>query len=115
MAQQVAAVYSKGVTVKKLLWLSFAEDGKCLGVVITEAEDVVEGAKKCRKNGVNPGGQVLSYEIPEDAKKERALPRDVLLSDKFLIKKGYIKLKDQPKKVRDALQGLKCAGDSCNR
>lgn len=86
-----------------LLWLSFATDDEFLGVVITEAPDVMAGAAKCHALGINPGGQVLSFEIPEDAPKERSYPRDTLLSAAFLQGDGHKKIKDCPLDVQEAL------------
>lgn len=49
-----------------LMWLSFAceDTGKFNGVVMTEAEDIIEGVKKTHALGINPGGQVVGYAIP---------------------------------------------------
>lgn len=50
-----------------LMWLSFAceDTGKFNGVVITEADEIIAGVRKTHALGVNPGGQVAGYRIPE--------------------------------------------------
>jgi hypothetical protein len=86
-----------------LMWLSFVRDGKFAGVVITEAMDVADAASKCWRIGVNPGGEIMSFQIPEDAAKERSYPRDTLLSEDFLKADGHKKIKDCPPDVQKAL------------
>lgn len=51
-------------------WLSFARKSECLGIVLAEAEGVVEAAAECSKHGCNPGGEILAVmtsELPEEA------------------------------------------------
>ena len=86
-----------------LLWLSFVNDDKFAGVVITEASDVGEAARKCWANGCNPGGQIMSFEIPEDAAKERGYPRDTILSEEFLQSDGHKKIKNCFPEIQKAL------------
>lgn len=86
-----------------LLWLSFADDDKFRGVVITEAEDVGEATQKLYRLGVNPGGQVLCFQIPPHAMKERGYPRDTILTAEFLQGDGHKKLKDCPPEVQREL------------
>ena len=50
-------------------WLSFAEEGKNLGIVIAEAESIKEAVDLCNKIGCNPGGEVLGVPM-------NALPKD---------------------------------------
>lgn len=86
-----------------LMWLSFVKDDKFAGVAIVEANDVADASRKCWQLGCNPGGQVLSFEIPEDAEKERSYPRGVLLSEDFLKRDGHKKIKDCPPDVQRTL------------
>jgi hypothetical protein len=86
-----------------LMWLSFVKGGKFAGVVITDAADVGEASLKCWRLGANPGGEIMSFEIPEDAALERSYPRDVLLSEEFLKADGHKKIKDVPPEVQKAL------------
>jgi hypothetical protein len=79
-----------------LLWLSFVKDGKFAGVVITDAPDVGVAALKCHAMGVNPGGEIMSFELPEDATRERGYPRDTLLNEEFLKADGQKKIVDLP-------------------
>ena len=87
----------------KLMWLSFVNDGKFAGVIITEAMGIADAVCKCHALGINPGGEVMSFEIPEDAQKERSYPRDVLLTEEFLKADGHKKIKDMdPEVIRAA-------------
>lgn len=86
-----------------LLWLSFVKDDVFQGVIITEAVDVAEAARKCHRLGINPGGEIVSFEIPEDAKLERGYPRDTLLDEAFLRADGHVKIKDAPPEIQEAL------------
>lgn len=52
------------------VWLSFADPDKpkgtqFLGVAIVEGEDVVDGAAEAHRLGINPGGEVLGYPLPD--------------------------------------------------
>ena len=85
-----------------LLWMSFSVRGKNAGVIITEAKDVIEGAEKAHKLGINPGGQVLAFPVPEDSP-EAKYPKDVLISSEEIEKLGKVtRIKNLPK-------GTKCA------
>ncbi len=46
-------------------YLSFAENKKWNGAVVVEAESVKEAASKAWQLGINPGGEVLAFEILE--------------------------------------------------
>lgn len=50
-----------------LMWLSFAceDTGNFNGVVMTEADDIIEGVIKTHVFNINPGGQVLGFRIPD--------------------------------------------------
>jgi len=51
----------------KLTYCSFADDERCRGVVILDGYlDPVMAALQARFLGINPGGQLLVFEIPED-------------------------------------------------
>jgi hypothetical protein len=47
-------------------WMSFADEGTCLGVVLIRARNMLEAVTLAHRLKINPGGQVLSYEMPED-------------------------------------------------
>ncbi len=53
---------------ERLFWISFADDdrGGFLGVVITETHGVGTAAEKCWELGINPGGQMVAWEIPPE-------------------------------------------------
>lgn len=74
----------------KLFWLSFCDSDKpkgtqFLGCVIIEAPDLVDAITKSHGLGVNPGGEVLSIEIPDEVR-DRFGPehRDKLLSREYV-------------------------------
>lgn len=46
-----------------LWWLSFANDGDFLGVLILEAFGFTDALDRSRKMGLNPGGEVRGYDI----------------------------------------------------
>ncbi len=48
-----------------LFWLSFCDD-KSLGAAIVEGADLLEAIKTAHRLGINPGGQVLSVQIPPE-------------------------------------------------
>lgn len=50
-------------------YVSFAEPGKCLGVLILNGDlDVIEAAKTAYALGLNPGGQVMAITAHHDDK-----------------------------------------------
>jgi hypothetical protein len=54
-----------------LIYMSFADPNKpegtqFLGAAIVEADDLAEATKKTWRLGINPGGEVLSFEVPEE-------------------------------------------------
>lgn len=88
---------------KHLWWLSFADEDRCRGIVITEEVDVVAAVAKCWALEINPGGQVMGFEIPYDCAEATTLPHNELMSEEFIISRGNIKLKDLPDEVLDAI------------
>lgn len=68
------------MTGSTLWWMSFAEESGFLGVVITEAGDVVGAVRKAHRLKVNPGGQVAAVPMHPDAPIGREW-RDRLLSE----------------------------------
>lgn len=58
-----------------LMWLSFCDDEKpkgsqFLGVIIIKASDVVDAVAKSHFLGINPGGEILAYELSDEASAE---------------------------------------------
>lgn len=45
-----------------VFWLSFADNG-FRGVVVTEAEDLRAAIRRTHRLGINPGGQIMSWEV----------------------------------------------------
>lgn len=74
------------------LWMSFCDTRKpkgeqFLGVVITRAKGIASAIEKTWALGINPGGEVMSYETdPSDIAAECF---DRLLSKHELVKAGY--------------------------
>jgi hypothetical protein len=52
-----------GMEVVMRWWLSFAVEGKCLGIVIAEADSLKQAIGECNLRGCNPGGEVLGVPI----------------------------------------------------
>jgi hypothetical protein len=51
---------------KSWWWLSFADDDGFRGVAIVQAGDVIEGVTEAWRLEINPGGGVLSVQIPDE-------------------------------------------------
>lgn len=67
-------------TEEKLHWCSFAGE-EFNGVVITTGTDPIGLASKAHRLGINPGGEMLSFEIPDEyVKKIPPEYRDKLLN-----------------------------------
>jgi hypothetical protein len=69
---------------ERTYWLSFADGERpagqqFLGVIVTRAWSIQAAIRRTHVLGVNPGGGVLSAELP-DSDQTRAIPRDRLLS-----------------------------------
>lgn len=48
-------------------WLSFVSDlDVALGVCIVRGEDLIHATTRAHELGINPGGQVLGFEVPDD-------------------------------------------------
>jgi hypothetical protein len=48
-------------------YLSFADDDGFHGAVIVEARGEAHALQQCHRLGINPGGQVALFAVPEDA------------------------------------------------
>lgn len=48
-------------------WLSFADDTGFRGGVMTRARGVVSAIQKTHRLGINPGGEVASTQLPDEA------------------------------------------------
>ena len=89
-----------------LFWLSFADSNRptgeqFLGVAIVEAIDIADATEKCWRLGINPGGEVLSVEVPEE-KYESYSPH----TNKLLTKEEVVRLFGppiSPKKLKQLL------------
>lgn len=81
---------------KKLQWLSFCDPNKpvgtqFLGVIISDAPGFIEAVDMAHLMGINPGGEVMGYELPDvDAKDIKPGHINKLLSHEELIDNDYI-------------------------
>ncbi len=55
----------EAVSPEQWWWLSFADASGFLGVAIVRAHGILSAATKARHLGINPGGDVRGYAIPE--------------------------------------------------
>ena len=75
------------------MWMSFCDTEKpkgqqFIGVVITRAKGMAHAIDKTHRLGINPGGEVMSYETnPDDIASEHF---DKLLTKDDLVAAGYI-------------------------
>lgn len=87
-------------------WISFADDERCRGVVITldqEDEDIALATARLWKEGLNPGGEVAGYSVPMDMMRanqpEALLPENmnrIIPEAEVLAWEGIYKVKDMP-------------------
>jgi len=87
------ALVSESNSQERCLWMSFCDTEKpkgqqFIGVVITHAKGIAHAIDKTHKLGINPGGEVFSYET--DATDIDLAHFDILLSKEDLITAGYV-------------------------
>lgn len=78
---------------EQILWMSFCDTSKpkgeqFLGVIITKALGPVHALKKTHQMKINPGGEVMSYEVTEIQNFNKVSDR--LLNKKQLKKYGLL-------------------------
>lgn len=71
-----------------LFWLSFSGPDGPRGVCLVEEKDFLSAIDKSHQLGVNPGGEVLGEELPDDAD-ERKLGTNRLILPAELDRHGY--------------------------
>lgn len=74
--------------ITKYLWMSFVEDEKFNGVIVSDNIDMIESVRKSHELGINPGGQVAGFQIDSSEIKKEHLWQ--LMSKNDLIKYDYI-------------------------
>lgn len=81
----------------KVFYLSFVAEPEdvFLGVVITEARDMLDAVKKTHHLKINPGGQVLFVEVPPEEIPERRY------FDRLLQKKDINEIWPDAKSIRE--------------
>lgn len=81
---------------KTIWWLSFA-DGKCLGMCFIEAEDIIDAATKAWELGINPGGEVLGFDMgltAETIEEAAKFEMNRLYSPEEMRAKGYSTMRE---------------------
>ncbi len=81
-----------------ILWyLSFSDPNRFsgfLGAVVTEAPDLMGAIQKCHQLGINPGGEVMGFEVDLDDREARAdieaWDRDRIISREELKARGAV-------------------------
>lgn len=74
-------------------WLSFCDSDRpegeqFLGVIILRARDVVEGARRAHRLGINPGGQVACWQIPRDEEPPEEFTNRLLTKEDIVRMQG---------------------------
>lgn len=78
---------------EKLIWMSFCdpnltEGNKFLGVIITKAKGLAHAVEKTHDLGINPGGEIMSFEIEDEidiAHHDRLLSREDMKAAGFEV------------------------------
>lgn len=75
------------------MWLSFVDErreegDRFLGVIITKTLGMTHAIRKTHELGINPGGEVLAFELEECSIADEHF--DILLSEEDLKETGYI-------------------------
>lgn len=82
-------------SIEKYLWMSFCDTDKpsgeqFLGVIITKTLGIGHAMQKTHELGINPGGQIASWEWEDAFKVINPEDFDRLLSKEELEEAGYI-------------------------
>lgn len=73
--------------------MSFAEPGKFLGAIVTEADSLVEAIKKTHRLGVNPGGDIMSAPVAD----QYLVNLDLFPKDRLLTREDLASIDEQAK------------------
>jgi hypothetical protein len=85
-------------------WLSFVANHANIGVCIVDAEDIGGAVRRAAELGINPGGQVMGWPMPDDAEDLQRFPKNVLLTQERLKEAGYLRLKDVDGETRKYIE-----------
>lgn len=104
----------------KLFWVSFANTGGPLGLVITEARDERGALRRINKLGINPGGEAMVFDMskPERRQEVEQLPKDYLMSPVELKRRAIIRFSDVSEEAFEyisRLPGVKVICEDCNK
>lgn len=55
-------------------WMSFADDDGHRGCIVIDGEDIGDALSRAHAMGINPGGQVASWELDEAEMRQRVPP-----------------------------------------
>lgn len=91
-------------------WLSFADDDGFRGVALVDAEDFPSAHLRASILGLNPGGEVVGFELPDDGDDvvefRAAFGREALVTDADKLRAlGHAQLKDLDDEAKAALLG----------
>ena len=74
-------------------YLSFADETKFLGAAVVDADNFLSAMTKINIVGINPGGEVLCFEMPKECD-EQSMERNRLYSKEELRARGMKSLKE---------------------
>lgn len=76
------------------VFMSFRDTtvNKNLGVCIVRAVNLVEATEISHKKGINPGGEIMSFDLNQAQFEEENLKLDRLYTRKEMMNKGYEKV-----------------------
>jgi len=79
-----------------LFYLSFATNNECLGATVVEARNPTHALMLTHAKGINPGGEAMILEVPDDRIESDVTKAclNKLLSFEQLQAYGAVKLKD---------------------
>ena len=78
--------------IKKLLWMSFANEEGFLGVILVECYGFSTGLLQINKLGINPGGEVQGLELQVDAIDSKH--HNKLMNKEYLIEHEFVNAND---------------------
>lgn len=109
----------------KTFWLSFADNKRNRGAIITDAEDERAAVERVNRLGINPGGEVMIFDMtqapggPIVALNEiNRWRKDSLITPAELDAANYRHLKDLPPDEREAAENhpaVRVVCEDCNR
>lgn len=90
-----------------MLWyISFVEDETFAGATVVEAVSAEHAIMVATARGLNPGGEALVIEVPEEAEDEPDVQamRNVLFNKEQMTTQGGRRLADLPDEMQDVIE-----------